>query len=446
MSRLGIPVPPGFTVTTEVCTYYYANNASYPPELNNEVDAALGVMAETIGTTYGDPDNPLLVSVRSGARQSMPGMMETVLNVGLTSETLPGLIRKTGNARFVYDAYRRLITMYSDVVMEKAEGIEPADGEGIRERLEELLEEAKQTHGVEHDSDLTAEQLEALCDAYRQRVEEVLGRPFPDRAEDQLWGAIGAVFRSWNGKRAKKYRRIEGIPDAWGTAVTVQAMVFGNMGENSATGVAFTRNPATGELQFYGEWLPNAQGEDVVAGIRTPYALNDSCRTDTNAHLPTFEDELPQCYDQLRDIRRRLEGHYRDMQDIEFTVQEGRLWMLQNPHRQAQRHRRPAHRLRHGGRRAHRHPGSGGQSAAVAARRVAAPDDRSAGGGQPLSLGPRPAGRSRWRLRPLGAQSGQGGGLGGRRRAGGAGAQRYQPRGRSWHARCPGPSSPTKAV
>lgn len=329
MCQLGIPVPPGFTITTEVCTHYYANGGRYPESLEAAVDDALQVMGDAVGSPYGDADNPLLVSVRSGARQSMPGMMETVLNVGLTSVTLPALIRKTGNPRFVYDAYRRLITMYSDVVMEKAEGIEPAEGEGIREQLEKLLDEVKERRSYTHDSELSAEELETLCGAYRQKVEDVLGEPFPDDAGAQLWGAIGAVFRSWNGKRAKSFRRIEGIPDAWGTAVSVQAMVFGNMGENSATGVAFTRNPATGENQFYGEWLPNAQGEDVVAGIRTPYALNAGCQTDTNRALPTLEEAQPEAHDQLLAIRQRLEAHYTDMQDIEFTVQDGRLWMLQ---------------------------------------------------------------------------------------------------------------------
>ncbi len=329
MSQLGIPVPPGFTLTTEVCNYFYQHQGTYPDALQEATDGALQVMGEAVGSHYGDSENPLLVSVRSGARQSMPGMMETVLNVGLTSKTIAGLIRKTDNPRFVYDAYRRLITMYADVVMEKSAGLEPEDGQGIRESLEKLLHDLKKDRGYEHDSELSAEELESLCDAYRERVQEVLGEPFPDDANDQLWGAIGAVFRSWNGKRAKSYRRIEDIPDAWGTAVTVQAMVFGNMGPGSATGVAFTRNPATGENQFYGEWLPNAQGEDVVAGIRTPYALNAGCRTDTNAHLPTLEEALPKAHEQLEEIRQRLESHYRDMQDLEFTVQDGRLWMLQ---------------------------------------------------------------------------------------------------------------------
>ncbi len=329
MSRLGIPVPPGFTLTTEVCTHYYDHDQTYPEALDGQIRDALAGMAEVMGSRFGDAQSPLLVSVRSGARQSMPGMMETVLNVGLTSATIPALATKTGNPRFVYDAYRRLITMYSDVVMEKAAGLEPAEGHGIRVQLEEMLEEVKQAGGYRNDSDIPAEALEALCGRYRAKVEEVLGQPFPDDPMEQLWGAVGAVFSSWNGKRAIAYRRIEGIPDAWGTAVNVQAMVFGNMGDTSATGVAFTRNPATGENAFYGEWLPNAQGEDVVAGIRTPDALNDASRTDVNRDRATLEQAMGEAYRDLSAIRTRLEERYRDMQDIEFTVQDGRLWMLQ---------------------------------------------------------------------------------------------------------------------
>ncbi len=329
MCHLGIPVPAGFTITTEVCTYYYEHGGTYPEGLREEVEKALAFMAEVMETRFGDPDNPLLVSVRSGARQSMPGMMETVLNVGLCSSTIPGMVRRTGNERFVYDSYRRLIMMYADVVMEKAAGIEPAEGEAIRVQLEHLLEARKKEKGVTADTDLTADDLKELCDAFRRRVEEVLGKPFPDDPMDQLWGAIGAVFQSWTGKRAVQYRRIEGIPDEWGTAVNVQAMVFGNMGERSATGVGFTRNPATGENSFYGEWLPNAQGEDVVAGIRTPYAINEASKNDANRHLPTLEEAMPEAYQELLEVRNRLERHYRDMQDIEFTVQEGRVWLLQ---------------------------------------------------------------------------------------------------------------------
>jgi pyruvate,orthophosphate dikinase len=327
MCQIGIPVPPGFTLTTEVCTYYYKHDQSYPEALTPQVDAGLKKMSELMGSGFGDDKNPLLVSVRSGARQSMPGMMETVLNVGLTSKTIPTLAKKTGNSRFVYDAYRRLMTMYSDVVMEKAAGLEPAEGEGIRIQLEEMLEEVKETKGYANDSDIPAEELQELCERYRAKIDDVLGKPFPDDAMEQLWGAIGAVFQSWNGKRAIAYRKIEGIPRWWGTAVNVQAMVFGNMGDTSATGVAFTRNPGNGENIFYGEWLPNAQGEDVVAGIRTPDALNEPSRTDPSQH--TLEEAMPEAYSTLAEIRTKLEQHYSDMQDIEFTVQEGKLWMLQ---------------------------------------------------------------------------------------------------------------------
>ncbi len=329
MANLGIPVPAGFTITTEVCTHYYKAGRTYPPTLEAEVAAALAKVEQVMGAKFGDPDNPLLVSVRSGARSSMPGMMETVLNVGLCSTTIPGLVKKTGNERFVYDAYRRLIMMYSDVVMEKAAGVEPAEGMGIRQQLDRMLEEVKKSKGYASDAEIPAEELKELVERFKVRVEEVLGRPFPDDPMEQLWGGIGAVFASWNGKRAVSYRRIEGIPDEWGTAVNVQAMVFGNMGDTSATGVAFTRNPATGENTFYGEWLPNAQGEDVVAGIRTPNPLNEATKNDQNRHLPSLEAAMPEVYDQLKAIRDTLERHYKDMQDIEFTIQEGRLWMLQ---------------------------------------------------------------------------------------------------------------------
>lgn len=327
MCQLGIPVPPGFTITTEVCTYYYENDRSYPDALDDQIRDGLRKMGEVMGMPFGDTEDPLLLSVRSGARQSMPGMMETVLNVGLTSATIPALIRKTENPRFVYDAYRRLITMYSDVVMEKAAGIEPEEGQGVRHQLEHMLEALKKAKGYKNDSDIPAEELEKLCDQYRAKVAEVIGKPFPDDAMEQLYGAVGAVFGSWNGKRAIAYRRIEGIPDEWGTAVNVQAMVFGNLGDSSATGVAFTRNPATGENAFYGEWLRNAQGEDVVAGIRTPDALNEDSRTDPDQH--TLQTEMPEAYNALNEIRLKLEHHYGDMQDIEFTIQDGRLWMLQ---------------------------------------------------------------------------------------------------------------------
>lgn len=329
MTNLGIPVPPGFTITTEVCNYYYQHGHTYPPGLKEQVDEAMAFVERLMKARFGDPENPLLVSVRSGARRSMPGMMETVLNIGLTSKTLPGLIKKTSNARFAYDAYRRLIMMYADVVMEKAQGIEPPEGQGIRQILERDMDRLKEKRGVRLDTELTAEDLKELVEVFLKRVEEVLGRPFPDDPNEQLWGGIGAVFQSWNGKRAVSYRRIEGIPDDWGTAVNVQAMVFGNTGERSATGVAFTRNPATGENIFYGEWLPNAQGEDVVAGIRTPYPLNRATKRGEAASLPSLEEAMPEIYEQLDAIRKKLETYFRDMQDIEFTIQDGTLWMLQ---------------------------------------------------------------------------------------------------------------------
>ncbi len=329
MASLGIPVPAGFTLTTEVCTYYYDHGQTYPTTIEAEVDAAMAKVEETMGTKFGDPTDPLLVSVRSGARSSMPGMMETVLNCGLCSATIPGLIAKTGNPRFVYDAYRRLIMMYSDVVMEKAAGVEPEEGQGIRQQLDRMLDEVKEKGGYASDADISAEDLEDLANRFKAKVKEVLGKDFPDDPKEQLWGGIGAVFSSWNGKRAISYRRIEGIPDDWGTAVNVQAMVFGNMGDGSATGVAFTRNPATGDNKFYGEWLVNAQGEDVVAGTRTPNPLNEDTKNEQNEHLPSLQVAMPEVYEQLFAIRNQLEDHYHDMQDIEFTIQDGRLWMLQ---------------------------------------------------------------------------------------------------------------------
>lgn len=329
MCKLGIPVPAGFTITTETCTEFYDNGCDYPAELKADVDAAMAATEEIMGMKFGDPKAPLLVSCRSGARSSMPGMMETVLNIGLCSATIPGLIEKTGNPRFVYDAYRRLIMMYSDVVMEKAEGIEPEEGNGIRVQLDRMLAKVKKEKGYASDTDLTTEDLMALCEDFKIRVKQELGKPFPDDAYEQLWGGIGAVFKSWNGKRAIAYRRIEGIPDDWGTAVNVQSMVFGNMGDNSATGVAFSRNPATGENKFYGEWLINAQGEDVVAGIRTPNPLNEATKNDHNKHLASLETAMPEVYKELDAIQRNLEQHFHDMQDIEFTIQDGKLWMLQ---------------------------------------------------------------------------------------------------------------------
>jgi pyruvate,orthophosphate dikinase len=329
MVNLGMPVPPGFTLTTDVCNEFYERKKKYPAGLKQQVNAALAKVEKIMKRKFGDVKDPLLLSVRSGARASMPGMMETVLNIGLTTKTIPGLIKKTGDPRFVYDAYRRLLAMYSDVVMEKAAGIEPEEDDGIRSKLERLLEKVKKKKGYKTDLDLTADDLEALCGQYKKTIEKVLGKKFPDDPMEQLWGGIDAVFLSWNGKRAVSYRRIEGLPDEWGTAVNVQVMVFGNMGDDCATGVAFTRNPATGDNTFYGEWLINAQGEDVVAGIRTPFALNEVSKVDTNKHLPTLEKDMPKLYKQLFAIRNRLERHYTDMQDIEFTIQEGVLYMLQ---------------------------------------------------------------------------------------------------------------------
>jgi len=329
MTSLGIPVPAGLTITTEVCTYYYENSQKFPNELEEQLKRTVDKIEKGMGKNFGDPDNPLLLSVRSGARISMPGMMETVLNVGLTSKTIPGLIKKTDNTRFVYDAYRRLIMMYSDVVMEKASGLEPEEGQGIRHQLESILNDYKIKNGHDSDVDLSGDDWKIISESFKVRIKKVLGKEFPDDHYEQLWGGIKAVFQSWNGKRAISYRKIENIPHEWGTAVNVQAMVFGNTGDQSATGVAFTRNPATGENNFYGEWLQNAQGEDVVAGIRTPQPLNEETKTDESKHLESLEEFLPNVYDQLNEIRSKLEKHYNDMQDIEFTIEEGRLWMLQ---------------------------------------------------------------------------------------------------------------------
>ncbi|MFA6078900.1 MAG: pyruvate, phosphate dikinase, partial [Candidatus Omnitrophota bacterium] len=327
--KLKLPVPPGFTITTEVCTYYYQNKKTYPKILKDQVEKAMARVEDIMDKSFGDATNPLLVSIRSGARSSMPGMMDTVLNVGLTERTIPGLIKATGNERFVYDAYRRLIMMYSDVVMEKAAGIEPKDGKGIRKVLDEKLGKVKSSKGYKLDTELSVNDLKALVADFKKTVNDVLGQPFPDDADKQLWGGIGAVFASWNGKRAIEYRRIERIPDEWGTAVNVQSMVFGNMGDDSATGVAFSRNPGNGESQFYGEYLINAQGEDVVAGIRTPAPINNYSKNDQSKQFPTLNEVMPAIYKELDSIRKRLEAHYKDMQDIEFTIEKGKLFMLQ---------------------------------------------------------------------------------------------------------------------
>jgi len=316
MSSLGISVPAGFTISTEVCTYYSENEGRYPEELLDQIAKGLHNVEKAMGAKFGDPKNPLLLSVRSGARVSMPGMMDTVLNLGLTTQTIEGLIKKTGNKRFVYDSYRRFIQMYSNVVM-GAEG----------EHFETIIDEMKAKKGIKLDVEFTAEDLEELANLFKAKVKEDLGKDFPDDPKEQLWGGIAAVFRSWNSKRAIDYRRIYNIPNHWGTAVNVQAMVFGNMGDDCATGVAFTRDPATGEKRFFGEFLVNAQGEDVVAGIRTPQPINIAGKRESN--LPSMEEVMPAIYKELELIYKKLENHYRDMQDIEFTIQQNKLWMLQ---------------------------------------------------------------------------------------------------------------------
>ncbi len=327
--KLKLPVPPGFTISTELCTYYYDHKRTYPSVLQAQVNAALASIEKITGKKFGDPDNPLLLSVRSGARRSMPGMMDTVLDIGLNDTTIQGLIKQSGDERFAYDAYRRLVMMYADVVMEKASGIEPKNGKGIRKVLDEKLESIKHKQGYTSDTDLTVPELKALVKDFKATVKKVLGKPFPEDPLEQLWGGIGGVFGSWNGKRAIEYRRIEKIPDEWGTAVNVQAMVFGNMGNDSATGVAFTRNPGTGENKFYGEYLVNAQGEDVVAGIRTPAPINTYSKNDHSRNLDTLEKLMPKLYKELDQYQQRLEKHYKDMQDIEFTIEKGKLYMLQ---------------------------------------------------------------------------------------------------------------------
>ena len=318
MCNLGLPVPPGFTITTEVCTAFYANDRNYPGDLSGQVDAAMESVEQSVGAKFGDADNPLLVSVRSGGRASMPGMMDTVLNLGLNDTTVAGLAARAGDPRFAYDSYRRFIQMYSDVVL----GID-------HHHFEDLLETHKERQGVTLDTELTADDLQTLVAAYKAKVQDELGEPFPQEAKDQLWGAIGAVFGSWMNDRAITYRRLHEIPESWGTAVNVQAMVFGNMGDDSATGVAFTRDPSTGDKLFFGEFLINAQGEDVVAGIRTPQPLTEAARENGNGNGPSMEAAMPKAYGELVDVYQKLEAHYRDMQDIEFTVQKGTLWMLQ---------------------------------------------------------------------------------------------------------------------
>jgi pyruvate,orthophosphate dikinase len=318
MANLGLPVPPGFTITTAVCSHYYENGKTYPKNLEQQVGAALAEVGRITGKTFGDSGNPLLVSVRSGARASMPGMMDTVLNLGLNDATVEALAKKSGDQRFAYDSYRRFISMYSDVVL----------GLG-HHHFEEILDDHKDKNGYTLDTDLSADDWVKLVARFQKRIEEEHGEPFPQDPHDQLWGAIGAVFGSWMNQRAITYRRLHHIPESWGTAVNVQAMVFGNMGETSATGVAFTRNPSTGDKKLYGEFLINAQGEDVVAGIRTPQEITEAAREEAGSDKPSMEHALPQAFKELERIYGVLERHYRDMQDLEFTVEQGKLWMLQ---------------------------------------------------------------------------------------------------------------------
>ena len=318
MSNLGIPVPPGFTLSTEVCTYYYANGETYPPTLKDEVLAALGAVEEIIGLKFGSVSDPLLVSVRSGARASMPGMMDTILNLGLNDQSVEGLAKRSGDARFAYDSYRRFIQMYSNVVL----GVD-------HHNFEDVLEEVKEDNNYRLDTDLSADDWKKVVAKYKDKVKEQLGKPFPQDVHEQLWGAMGAVFGSWMNQRAITYRRLHEIPEAWGTAVNIQSMVFGNMGEDCSTGVCFTRNPSTGDNDFYGEFLVNAQGEDVVAGIRTPQQLTIAGKNAQSSDLPAMEECMPEVFKELNAVRHKLEAHYKDMQDMEFTVQQNRLWMLQ---------------------------------------------------------------------------------------------------------------------
>jgi pyruvate, orthophosphate dikinase len=318
MAHLGLPVPPGFTITTEVCTHFYGHGKTYPKILKARVDAALAEVGRITGKKFGDVENPLLVSVRSGGRASMPGMMDTVLNLGLNDETVKALAEKFRDRRFAQDSYRRFITMYSNVVL----GIE-------HHHFEEILDDHKDRHGYSLDTDLDADDWHEIVERFKERVEEESGKPFPQDPHAQLWGAIGAVFGSWMNQRAITYRRLHAIPESWGTAVNVQAMVFGNMGDTSATGVAFTRNPSTGEKKLYGEFLINAQGEDVVAGIRTPQEITEAARKESGSDKPSMEAAMPDAFAELKRIHAVLEKHYRDMQDLEFTVEQGKLWMLQ---------------------------------------------------------------------------------------------------------------------
>src|SRR5581483_6148551 len=314
MTNIGVPVPPGFTISTEVCTYFYAHNKSYPPELKKVVEENLARVEKSAGKKFGDPQKPLLVSVRSGARASMPGMMDTILNLGLNDETVKGLAKSANDERFAYDSYRRFIKVYSDVVLGSD-----------KEKFEHELFAVRDRSGAKSDAQIPADALKELIGTYKNIVTNNNNK-FPQDVKEQLWGAIGAVFGSWNNQRAITYRKLNGIPDDWGTAVNIVSMVFGNMGDDSATGVAFTRNPSTGEKKFFGEYLPNAQGEDVVAGIRTPLPIS---KAQVIGDEKSLEETMPAVYKQLEDVYKKLEGHYRDMQDIEFTIEHGKLYLLQ---------------------------------------------------------------------------------------------------------------------
>src|SRR5947208_8073840 len=318
MANLGLPVPPGFTIPTSVCTYFYAHDKSYAAALQTQVEKALDHVGKLTGKAFGDSKNPLLVSVRSGGRASMPGMMDTVLNLGLNDKTVEALAEMSGDRRFAYDSYRRFITMYSDVVLDFEHS-----------HFEDILDTFKDSQGYTLDTDLTGDDWIDLVGRYKEAVARETGKDFPQDPHDQLWGAIGAVFSSWMNARAVTYRRLHDIPESWGTAVNVQAMVFGNMGDTSATGVAFTRNPSTGESKLYGEFLINAQGEDVVAGIRTPQDITEDARKESGSDKPSMETAMPEAFKELTRIYGVLEKHYRDMQDMEFTVEDGKLWMLQ---------------------------------------------------------------------------------------------------------------------
>ena len=317
MCVLGIPVPPGFTITTEVCNAYYKNNQNFPDNLAGEINSALAIIENKLGKKFGSSDDPLLVSVRSGARASMPGMMDTVLNLGLNDKSVEGLAKKTGNERFAYDSYRRFIQMYADVVM----GVDHYN-------FESILDDIKLENDVTQDTELDAEHLKKLVDLYKNEIKDIIGKSFPQDPHEQLWGAIKAVFNSWMNQRAKTYRKLNNIPQHWGTAVNIQSMVFGNMGDDCATGVAFTRDPSTGENRFYGEYLIYAQGEDVVAGIRTPQSITIYAKEQNNSTLPAMEESMPKAYDNLVDIYKKLEAHYRDMLDIVFTIENCKLWIF----------------------------------------------------------------------------------------------------------------------